>query len=447
MRRSNDRLRATARQHPLRALLALAALLIACAVPAQAQEAPPAGTAQDPIVSIQPADPAAAPLTIPWSRLINHLSGAPFWVPDGENGQRSVMASVSLRTILNLFDLELTTYNAVAAPRAGTYDLVMSGQSLMANSMTAGVFQDTDGQLKLVRSATGDDARIIVVPSADNVLRLNLRQEPAVTALPSGVREGGSIRFVVTVPFGYDPASLTYEWYINDAAGTRFKTSEPGTVRRFDEAGDYNVTVTYLQNGRPIDSGQGLTSFAVISRERPDDGYLPERDRDRVRTAGGRGKGVRDAPQEDAPDDAATDAPEVPQTSGDGSYNGGGSSGYTPPAPAATPPPTPDPAPTAPATPVRRAPQRRAPARRAAAPELPQGETVDGYLLASATGVPVVPSAAITPADQELLGLKPPQADRSLHVPTGVWVALGLLLLVVLGWGLESRTTLPYFRP
>lgn len=443
MRRSNDRLRATARQHPLRALLALAALLIACAVPAQAQEAPPMGTAQDPIVSIRPADSAAAPLTIPWSKLVDHI-GAPFFVPDGANGQRPVMAAVSLRTILGLFDLELTTYNAVAAPRDGPYPLVISGQSLMANPNAAGVIQDTDGSLKLVRSATSDDARIIVVPSADHVLRLELRQEPAIAALPSAVWEGGTIRFAVTVPPGYDPATLTYEWYINDTAGTRFRTSEPGTERRFDKAGEFNVTVDYFQNGRAIPGAQGLTSFSVRSRTRADDGYLPERDRDRVRTAGGRGKGVRDAPQEDAPDDAATDAPEAPQTSDDGSYSGGGGSGYTAPAPAATPPATPDPAPT---TPVRRAPQRRAPARRAAEPQLPQGETVDGYLLASATGVPVVPSAAITPADQELLGLKPPQDGRSLHVPAGVWVALGLLLLVVLGWGLESRTTLPYFRP
>lgn len=438
MRRSNDRLRATARQHPLRALLALAALLIACAVPAQAQEAPLEGTVKDPIVSIQPADPAAAPLTIPWSRLVDHI-GAPFFVPDGDNGQRSVMTAVSLRTILGLFDLDLTTYNEVAVPRDGPYPLVISGESLMANPNAAGVIQDRDGSLKFVRSATSDDANIIVVPSADHVLKLELRQDPDIAALPSAVWEGGTIRFVVTVPPGYDPATLTYEWYINDDAGTRFRTSEPGTERRFDKAGEYSVTVDYFQNGRAIPGAQGLTSFSVRSREKADDGYLPERDREKGRTAGDRDKGVRDAPQEDAPDDA----PETPQTPVDGGYSGGG---YAPPAatPPVTPPATPDPAP---ATPVRRAPQRRAPARRAAAPQLPQGETVDGYLLASATGVPVVPSAAITPADQDLLGLKPPQDGRSLHVPAVVWVALGLLLLVVLGWGLESRTTLPYFRP
>jgi hypothetical protein len=154
---------------------------------------------------------------------------------------------------------------------------------------------------------------------------------------------------------------------------------------------------------------------------------------------------VKDPPKADPPEDAAPDAPVEPVTSDYGDYGGDGSSGYTPPAAAAAPPPTPDPAPS---TPVRRAPVRRAPQRRAAAPELPQGEQVDGYLLASATGVPVPPSAAVTPADPQLAALtSPPQDDRALHVPTPVWVALGLLLLVVLGWGLESRTTLPYFRP
>jgi hypothetical protein len=347
--------------------------------------------------------------------------------------------------MLRLLGVEMTTYSSVAVPRAGDSDLLVSGQSLMPEgSMAAGIFQDTDGTIKLVRGATSEQAGLVVVPSVDHVVRINLRQEAAVTASASSAWVGQKLRFAATVPPGVDPATVTYEWYFNDASGTRFRTPDAVIEHRFPTRGTYNVTVTFYVDGKIVGGNlAAFTTVEILSKEKVDDGYAPEQEGNTGKTAGPKGKGVNDAPQEDAPDDAAPDAPDVQDTYDDGGYNGDSGSGYTPPAAAATPPATPDPAPS---PPVRRA-ARRAPVRRAA-PELPQGETVDGYLLASASGVPVVPSAAVTPADQDLAKLtKPPTADGALHVPTGVWVALGLLLLVVLGWGLESRTTLPYFRP
>lgn len=75
----------------------------------------------------------------------------------------------------------------------------------------------------------------------------------------------------------------------------------------------------------------------------------------------------------------------------------------------------------------------------------PQGETVDGYLLASA-GAPLPILATADAAAPGTPGL-PEDEHTPLHVPAVVWVLGGLAALVLIGWGLEARTTLPYFKP
>lgn len=128
---------------------------------------------------------------------------------------------------------------------------------------------------------------------------------------------------------------------------------------------------------------------------------------------------------------------------GGGDWSGGGDTTYTP--PVSSPPVTPAATPTPPPTPKPR-PQREP--RRAPEPTpAPAGETVDGYLLASAdVELAAAGGSAAEQARAEAARLPQPD-DDPLQVPTAVWVAVGLLALVVLGWGLESRTTLPYFRP
>ncbi len=118
-----------------------------------------------------------------------------------------------------------------------------------------------------------------------------------------------------------------------------------------------------------------------------------------------------------------------------GSYDGGPT--YTPPAATPVTPP--------PAQPRQPKPRRAPEQRRAPVAEMPAGETVDGYLLASAD-VPLALAGGAAAARTQTAAIRQPD-DAPLQVPTAVWVAVGLLALVVLGWGLESRTTLPYFRP
>jgi hypothetical protein len=113
-----------------------------------------------------------------------------------------------------------------------------------------------------------------------------------------------------------------------------------------------------------------------------------------------------------------------------GSGTGSGTSGsgtlapvYVSPArpPAVSPPPSPAPSP----------------------PPRPRGDLVSGTLIAST-------SAAATPAGgaQAARAVERSAAsDGPLHVPVGVWVAVGLAFLLVLGWVLESRHTLPFWQP
>lgn len=442
MRRSNHRPRASDRQLPLRALLALAALLVACAMPAQAQESAPPPTREDPQLWVQPADPARAPVPMAWTSMHPFLSSGSFTLPDGGNAQRPFDTAASLSTLLFELGFDMRSWSAVSVPRPGDSDLNISGQALFGNGSTgAGVGLDTDGVLKLVRSKLSEAVPAIVVPAADNVLRVTLIQDEAVTPSTTSAAVGQEIAFAATLPPGVDPATVTYEWALDDDRRPPFRTGESVVRHAYARGGRFNPSVTFWSNGRKV--GNEIPPFIeveIVSDEPAFRGYRPPEDRRRrATTSNRRGEGDRDAPNRRAPDDAPTEEPDTPVTDPGGYDDSYGAPAYTPPAatpPAATPPP---------AAPRPRA-LRRAPARRAAEPQLPQGETVDGYLLASATGVPIVP-AALTPADQDLAPGARPREEGGLSLPPGVWVAGGLLLLVMLGWGLESRTTLPYFKP
>ncbi|MDO8213677.1 PKD domain-containing protein [Conexibacter sp. CPCC 206217] len=438
MRRSLSRPSTPVSRHPLRMLLAFAALLLAVALPAQAQE----GVAPvDPLVVVVPAD-GSPPKSELWSSLVQHRDAGAHFVD--ENGNASSDEAMSLGAIFARFGIAPTSWSAIAVDRPDGGPMAITSESmLISGGAVAGIFRDRDGAPKVFRSITSFPAALSDLAGVvDGRLTIRLAREPKVTASRAEAYVDQTVKFSATLPPGVDPARTRYEWEFNDD-GELLRTGDSVVSHAFKKPGVYNVLATFIVDGRAWT--QEIAPFAtveIVSREGDAvEGVVPNpnkpdrRDRRRARSA-------RRTPSRDDASEDDTPPPVEPPTYDDG---------YTPPASsdpapsAATPPPAtpaaPTPAPTPSPKPRKTPKPKPDPARRAPVTTAPQGETVDGYLLASADLPLPLPSAAA------LAGKPPEEASKPLHVPAAVWVLAGLAALVMLGWGLESRTTLPYFKP
>ncbi|MDO8186865.1 hypothetical protein Q5424_12740 [Conexibacter sp. JD483] len=411
----------------LRILLALVALLLAVALPAQADTA-------DPLLAIT-AEDGQPPVTIPWSQLAGHLDA------DGvayDSGTKTTPKGISLDSALALAGVAPETYSRVAAGA----NVSIGKIALIRHA--AILFRSDDGRLQLLRSsaAVDDGPERLVEPAADGTLAVRLDRTPQLFPSMREVRPGGELTFYATLPAEIDPRTVVYEWEFNDGKNVQ-RTTTASVTRSFQARNrqdtPYDVSVTYYVNGARYDDMLPLSTRidVVLSDE---DKYKGERGRN-AQQSSTRGRRRPDARQPSSRTPAETPPPEPAPTpsytpDADGTDSDSGAVG--------TPTPTPAPAQTPPPQQPRRAPAKTR--RATVAPPAPAGETVDGYLLASADIAPALAGGA---AEKERLQqLKAPAPDdKPLDVPTPVWVAIGLLALVVLGWGLESRTTLPYFRP
>jgi hypothetical protein len=444
MRRPSFRFRLPAGPHPLRIAIALAALLFAAALPAQAQQG---ANPVDQRVVVVPSSGGDGQEVL-WSQLVDHVDATSLTFTD-TTGRKRTVTGASLGLIFGRLGIAPATWSGISVARAEGGETAISSQQMLATADTAGiVFMDGDGVLKLLRQTTSDPPTGYELASAiDGTLRVTLAQEAKVTASRSEAYVGERIRFSATVPPGLDPARVTYEWEFNDDEEP-VRTPDSIVSRSFERAGLYNVTATFYVDGRRWDPEALAPSAAVRVVEQPTgpparrEGGTGTRGRARDRGRGrGRGGAQGSVQEDDPPEQEESDPPVTPTD------DSPSTPAYTPPAstpPAYTPPATPEPTPVPEPRPRPKPKPKPKPERRAPVETVPQGETVEGYLLASA-GAPLP-----VPADGEAEARRPDELDepsKPLHVPAVVWVLVGLGALVVLGWGLESRTTLPYFKP
>ena len=422
----------------LRLVVALAALLLAVALPAQADP-----TSDDPVLSVV-VEEGKPPVTIAWSQLAGHLDADPVAY---DNGRQRTPRGIHLDSALARAGILPQTYSDV---RAMADDGLMIGKlDLVAHA--AILFRADDGTLRLLRrSMSTMPGGERVLDAVDGTLALRLLRTTELVASMEEVEPGGELTFYVSIPPQLDPAAVTYEWDFNDDRAPR-RTSEPSVSHRFQARGrqdtPYNVSVTLYVDGRRYDEMLPLIKTITVKIPEGDKykglgadagngrAHTSGRGRDGVHAGESRGR------QEEPPDGGSG--------GGWGGGTGGGSgSGYDDDGSVSTPsaPEQPRVTPAATPPPARRS-VPRASRRARRTPPAPAGETVDGYLLASADAPLITAGGTVQDAlNPQARGLPQPD-DDPLRIPTGALVAAGLLALVVLGWGLESRTTLPYFRP
>lgn len=402
---------------PVRALLAVLALFAALAIPAQA-EPPGDGTPPpEPTLSIDRGD-GRAPIVKAFGELQAKVTERNFELPSGE--------SPTLRGFL-LGDL----FRALGIPLTGFSSLIVTSASgpeveilwtQVGGDTDPLVYLDDAGRLTLLRPKLAGEGRSETATAGDDgVLRVRKVTEDKLVASDTKVKVGESVDFSVTTPAGLDPSTVEYEWDFNDGGVVRNRKDR--MRYSFRVARPHTVAVYYYVGGSRVGGEAFIPPMVDVTvTDKP------------KRTGDGDGRRTDDRrARRDTGDGGGTDG----GGGGTGSGTGGGSDpGYTDPGydtpetPAVTPPPvTPRPRRRTPAKPVEKA---------------PAGEVVEGYLLASANA-PLPTGGGVRAPDEVKRAVNDP--DGPLHVPAVVWVLIGLLGLGLLGWTLESRTTLPYFKP
>lgn len=430
MRRSDHRIR------PLRLVLAFVALLLAVALPAHAQETPPPGGSPLPAATITiDLGDNGQPRTRPWSDFdaLRDVRQQQVTLPGGTT---KTVDGITLRTLLARMLISSKSYTLVTATdAAGGEIVVLAPQILQRVGDQVIVFADEQGVLHLLRPPSEADPNGIQLATAvDGTLRLTLRATARLIPSPPQVRVNELVQFRVILPPGLDPAAVEFEWDFNNNEPP-VRNRRPTMSKSFKSVGAYNPSVTLYIGGVADRDFPPSAEVRVIEPPR----------------AGGRRRGAhesgnrRRADGQDGGDDRSGGNGDGTGTDGGGTGGGAGGSGTGSPttAPPAAAPSAPAPAATPPPAQPRAQP-RREPRARAPPPE-PEGELVDGYLLASTGGAPLPDGGAARARSDTVV----PAADVAtpFDVPAIVWVLGGLAALVVLGWALESRTTLPYFKP
>lgn len=434
MRRSNHRIL----PRPLRLVLAFVALLAAGALPAHAQETPPAGSppASDPMIVLNVNDQRLRER--PWSDFadVRDVRQRTVLLPDGST---KVVDGITLRALLEKFVVGTTAYTAVeTTSEDGSQMKILATQILQDVGSQVLLYVDEQGVLHLLRPRTDEDGRPIEVATAVNgALNLSLVAGASLDASPRRARVNQLVTFTVTPPPGLDPAAIEYEWnFNNDELPVRNRRTTMS--KSFKRSGDYNPIVTLYIGGIAHDDLPPSVEVNIVEAPPIRDRSAQEPGRRRGDGRGGRSRGGGEGTGGDGSGSGGA-------TTGGGTGSGSGGAGTTsPPASAPTAPPAPaapSPPVTPPPAPRPRAEPRPRPRARAT-PPAPAGESVTGYLLASAAGVPLAAGGG------QSARARPAETDGDpLQIPAVAWVLFGIAGVVMLGWALESRTTLPYFKP
>lgn len=430
--------RPTARipRSPARLLLALVALLLAGTLPAHAQEPPPAEGGGDATAAVTVVFADGRTSAVAWEDAAGALDlrGHQATLPDGAT---VTVDAISLARLLELAGVGARDYSRVTVNGAG--DVVAISSSLIRlqdldedEQVATGpvvVWRDADGALRLLRPATDTEPALLVAGGADG-LRVELSADTWLDPPEVRVKVNTIVTFEVSPSPELDADGLRYEWYVAgrepqvDARARRsFSFSEPGI---------YNLSVTPIERGTRRDDHMAFATVTVTGQSRAPQVRDDERrgrqrggarDRDGAGgDAGGSGGGGSGGGGSGAGGDGLD--------AGSGVGGGGGSGGGAVAGPSAGMPPI------ATSAPAARRPARRR-ARRTPSPRQAD-DTITGYLLASAGApLPLASGGATATAGR----------DGSIEIPTGVWVVSALTGLIMLGWLLEARTTLPYFKP
>jgi uncharacterized membrane protein YgcG len=403
-------------------LLALAVSLFAgaciCVQDARADGATPSG-----VVTIAPSDGGTG-RTVAVSDLAASFDvhGATYTVraADGATSTTTVSDGISLSGLLAATGLDADAFDYIDLRKADGSRAIVLRDDLGGTSEGPPVVWADDRGVHFLRpsSAEGDANEADLVTLADGPLALGLKTgDPlvpriAVSTLRARPRErvDFSASLVGGAPLG---PGLDYQWYFDGTGRVR----GANVSHRFPPGGPYLVLLNVVRgDGTSIGAPDTVNVRVVRPRERRRDearGSDESQAGTGVGGSGGSGSGGG-----------------VGGTAG-GSVGGGGGTAQpaSPPAPLAPARPAP------PTTSTRRHP----PPRR----RTPPGELVSGTLIASASAT-AAPVDAVPAASAAARGAA---AEGPLHVPVGVWAAGGLIVLLALGWALESRHTLPFWQP
>jgi PKD domain len=346
---------------------------------------------------------------------------------DGGQSTTTVADGISLNALLAAAALDADAFDYIAIAKAdGTVAIVMR-DDLGGGGDDDGppvLWTDAAG-IHFLRPSSGDgDANgADLVTLADGApLAIVLKTgEPlvpriAVSTLRARPREriDFSASLVGGAPLG---PGLDYQWYFDGTGRVR----GANVSHRFRGPGTYHVLLNVVRgDGSSVGAPDTADVHVVPARQRrSDDARRSDESQQDAGATVGSGRGGAET--------------------GSGGTGTGGGAGSPASAPVPYAPPVAAP-PTAAAPPPAPAPVRRqAPAPRRRTP----GELVSGTLLAS-TSAAAVPVDAAPAASAAARGAA---ADGPLNVPVGVWVTIGLVVLVALGWALESRHTLPFWQP
>jgi hypothetical protein len=325
---------------------------------------------------------------------------------DGTATEVAVPAGISLRALLEAADVELDSFTYLEVSRPDGTSVFVPHHQALATEAPPVAWEDEAG-LHFLRSSTGEEDVNVddLVSPADGALTLRLKTGPPlalrIDAAPRRVGLREPIAFTAVVLAG-DRPGLTFEWYFYDGSIKGGKQ----VTHRYRRAGVFEVILNVYYAGTQLDP------FAIV----------------RVRVVGPRPRRERrERPPASTGGGAGTRADGTGTGTGAGLGRTGGATGTpSPTLPRTSSPPAP--------RPRRRAPRPR---RDEAAP----GRTlVSGTLLASTSATPLAAGAGRASRSAAAAG------DGSLHIPIGVWVGLGVSCLLLLGWGLEARNTVPFWR-
>jgi hypothetical protein len=346
---------------------------------------------------------------------------------DGTSSTTTVADGISLTALLAAAGLDTDAFDYIELPKADGTSAILMRDDLGGTDEGRPVVWSDAGGVHFLRpsSGEGDANGADLVTLADGApLALALKRGAplvpriAVSALRARPRERVDFNasLVGGAPLG---PGLDYQWYF-DGTGT---VRGANVSHRFPRPGTYLVLLNVVRgDGTSI----GMPDTVNVRVVRPH-----ERRRDDARRSGEAQGGAGDGSGGSGAGGSGSGG------TGVGGDAGAGSAGAGAGAPASAPR-----SPSAPlaAVPPTAAAPRRAPHHTPATRRTPPGELVSGTLLASA-------STAAAPAGTSRAAARGAAADGPLHVPVGVWMAVGLVVLLALGWALESRHTLPFWQP
>ncbi|MGN6188104.1 MAG: PKD domain-containing protein [Conexibacter sp.] len=391
-------------------LLVLALIVLASAAVPPVDAAAPVAD----MVTIAPSS-GGAPRTVTLGDLAGRFDvhGVTYTVraADGATSTVTVTDGISLNALLAAVALDGDAFDYISLAKADGSSAIVMRDDLGGTDEGPPVVWGDDQGLHFLRPSGGDgDANgADLVTLADGApLALALKRGsplvPRIAISTLRARPGERVRFSASLSGGASLGpGLAYSWYFDGFGSAR----GAHVSRRFPPGGPYLVLLNVVRGDGTSVGPSDTVSIRVVRR-----GKRPP---DEARRAAASQGGARDGGA----------------GSGTGAgYGGAAGAGASAPSPstgalsAAAPRPTPA--------------HSDVPAPR----RTPPGKLVSGTLLASA-GAAAAPIGARPAAVAAARGAA---AKGPLHVPVGVWVAIGLVVLLALGWALESRHTLPFWQ-